>query len=227
MTNGDNLLRERFRQEADQTLFVRMELSDEVRRRIRQQAALMKTARRTAWIRKWLTGAAALIAAVIIVSGMPTFERSAVPSPSEQPAESTSPNNGGAAGSELSSLTSTTLGSVEEAKAAFGPGLLLPTVVPNGFKIDEIVAAGVKGEPARDVIVTYASGEADFTFMASRMSASFPPDLFTPTKVGGGDGFVFEQPELVELYWMKDGIQYSVVGKLTADEAMKVAESAE
>jgi len=227
MTNGDNILRERFRQEADQTLFVRMELSDEVRRRIRQQAAPMKSARRSAMMRKWLAGAAALIAAVIIVSGMPTFQQPAVPAPSEQPAESTSPNNGGAPGSELSSLTSTTLGSVDEANAAFGPGLLLPTDVPNGFKIAEIVAAGAKGEPARDVIVTYTSGEADFTFVASRMAASFPPDLFTKAKVGGGDGFVFEQPELVELYWMKDGIQYSVVGKLTADEAIKVAESAE
>lgn len=227
MTYGENRLRERFRQEADRTLFVQMELNDEIRQSIRRQAAAMKSARRSAFKRKWLTGAAALAAAVIIVSGISIVQHPATPTPAEQSADGSSPANTGDAGSELSSLTSTTLGSVDEAKAAFGSGLLVPTAVPNGFTISEIVAAGVKGEPARDVIFTYASGDKSFTFVASRMEAAFPTDLFTATKVGGEDGFVFEQPELIELYWVKEGVQYSVVGQLSAEEAIKVAESAQ
>jgi len=38
---------------------------------------------------------------------------------------------------------------------------------------------------------------------------------------------VFEQPGMTELYWSKDGNQYSVVGQISGEEAMKVAESVE
>ncbi|MBO9600160.1 MAG: DUF4367 domain-containing protein [Cohnella sp.] len=227
MTNADKLMRENFRQEADGTLFMQMELRDEMKRNIRRQASAVPAARRPVLPRTWITGAAALAAAIMIITGFPMLQHSAVPTPSEQTAAPSPTANTGAAGSELSSLTTTTLGSADEARSAFGDELLVPAVLPNGFRLSEIVAAGAQGEPARDVIFTYVSGANAFTFVASRMAAAFPQDLFTATKVGGADGFVFEQPELVELYWMKDGIQYSIVGNLSAEEAMKTAESAQ
>lgn len=227
MTNVENRLRESFRQEADRTLFMKLELSDEMKRNIRRQASAVTAARRPVLPRTWITGAVALAAAIMIITGFPMLQHPAVPAPSEQTAEPAPSTITGEVGSELSSLTTTTLGSVDEAKSAFGDGLLVPAALPSGFKLSEIVAAGVKGEPARDVIFTYASGQGTFTFVSSRMAAAFPQDLFTAAKVGGADGFVFEQPELVELYWMKDGIQYSIVGNLSAEEAMKAAESAQ
>jgi len=227
MTNVDNRLRESFRQEADRTLFLRMDLSDEVKRSIRRQASAVTAARRPVLPRTWIAGAVALAAAIMIITGIPMLQHPAVPAPPEQTAVPSAPANTGAAGSELSSLIMSTLGSVEDARSAFGDGLLVPAALPSGFELSGITAAGEQGKPARDVIFTYVSGQDTITFVASRMAAAFPQDLFTATKVGGAEGFVFEQPELVELYWMRDGIQYSIVGSLSAEEAMQAAESAQ
>ncbi len=227
MTNADNRLRESFRQEADRTIFMQLDLSDDVKRSILRQASSITTARRPVLPRTWITGAVALAAAIMLITGFPMLQHPAVPAPTEQTAEPPAQSNTGAAGSELSSLVTTTLGTVDEARSAFGAGLLVPATLPNGFQLSEIVAVSEQGKPARDVIFTYVSGQGTFTFVSSRMTASFPQDLFTATTVGGADGFVFEQPELVELYWMKDGIQYAIVGNLSAEEAMKAAESAQ
>lgn len=227
MTNVDDRLRESFRQEADRTLFLQLDLSDEIKRNIRRQASAVTTARRPVLPRTWITGAVALAAAIMIITGFPMLQHPAIPAPTEQTAEPPVSSNTGAAGSELSSLITTTLGSVDEARSAFGDGLHVPTALPSGFQLSEITAAGEQGKPARDVIFAYVSGQDSFTFVASRMAAAFPQDLFTATKVGGADGFVFEQPELVELFWMQDGIQYSIVGNLSAEEALMAAESAQ
>ncbi|WP_027085117.1 hypothetical protein [Cohnella panacarvi] len=227
MTNVDNRLRESFRHEADKTLFMQMDLSYEMKRNIRRQASALTAGRRPVLPRTWITGAVALAAAIMIITGFPKLQHPAIPAPTEQTAEPPSSSNTGATGSELSSLITTTLGSADEARAAFGDELHVPAALPDGFRLSEIVAAGAQGEPARDVVFTYVSGSESFTFVASRMAAGFPQELFTSAKVGGADGFVFEQPELVELYWSQDGIQYSIVGNLSAEQAMNTAESAQ
>jgi hypothetical protein len=51
--------------------------------------------------------------------------------------------------------------------------------------------------------------------------------MFAKTTVRGQDGYVFEQPELVELYWVENGVHYGIVGNLSAAEALQAAEAAE
>jgi hypothetical protein len=103
----------------------------------------------------------------------------------------------------------------------------VPQIVPEGFKLAEIVGVGMKDQPLRDLNFTYGSVDKTVTFSASRMPATFPTDLFTQTKVDGADGLIFEQAEFTELFWVVDGIQYGVSGPISGNEAMKVAESVE
>ncbi|MBJ6361503.1 DUF4367 domain-containing protein [Paenibacillus sp. GCM10012307] len=228
MKDMENNLRQHLRKEADDMLFSGMELSDSVKQKIRKKAAGEQKSRRFVLPKAWLAGAAALVAAVVIVTGLPMLQAPAgVPTPTDNSTGTVSPGNGGATGSELSKLITTRFGTVEEAKTAYGPGALVPRVVPEGFKLAEIVGVGMKDQPLRDLNFTYGAGDKTVTFSASRMPAAFPTDLFTPTKVGGADGFIFEQAEFTELYWVVDGIQYSLVGPISGDEAMKVAESVE
>lgn len=226
MMDMDRNMRKHLRRELDEMLFSGMELNDRVKQNIRQQAAVEKGGRRFVFPKAWVMGTAALAAAVMFIAGYPMLQQPAVPAPVENPVGSLPPSNEGAVGSELSSLITTPLSSVEEAKAAFGPDLLVPNVVPESFTLSEMVSVGMEGEPVRDVIFTYVSGEKTLTFVASRNPAAFPVDMFTPTQVNGADGFVFEQPGLTELFWADGGIQYSITGPLSADEAMKLAESA-
>lgn len=237
MADMDRELRMHLAKEADEVLFSNLELTDRLKQNIRRKAASAQTGRRRISRNVWAAGATAAALAVFLMVGLPTLQHTSAPAPAQSPigaSPSTDAGNAGnagaagAAGSELSQLVSTSFATAEEAKASFGADMLAPAGVPEGFALTDIQGAGMAGEPLRDVIFTYASASGDktITFTASRMAAVFPADLFTATQVNGADGFVFAQPELTELYWMKDGIQYGIVGHVNADEAMKIAESA-
>ncbi|MDG0808162.1 hypothetical protein [Cohnella rhizosphaerae] len=237
MTDMDRELRLHLAKEADEALFKDLELTDRLKMKIRQQAASAQVGRRRVSKSVWAAGAAAAALAVFLMVGLPTLERASAPVPAQSPVGASpstdvgnagNAGNSGAAGSELSQLVSTPFSTAEEAKASFGADMLAPDAVPEGFALKDIVGAGMAGEPLRDVTFTYATatGDKTITFTASRMTAVFPADLFTATQVNGNDGFVFAQPELTELYWTEDGIQYGIVGHVTSDEAMKIAESA-
>ncbi|RED55493.1 DUF4367 domain-containing protein [Cohnella lupini] len=231
MNDTDRNLRQQLRKESDEILFSPMELSDQAKRKIRQLAVTEKVGRRFVFRKKtWIMGAAGLAAAFMIIAWLPMLQQPTVQAPAASPIESSVPSNAGNAGttgSELSQLITTRLNTAEEAKAAFGPGLNAPTYLPEGYKLSDITAVGMKGEPARDVNFTYVSGEKTITFVASRMPAAFPEDLFSPTQVNGVDGLVFEQTNLTELFWVQSDIQYSVTGNVSADAALKIAESLE
>ncbi|WP_309119445.1 hypothetical protein [Paenibacillus sp.] len=227
MTDTDRKLRQQFREESDEMLFTNIEMSEDLKAKVRRAAAAEKAVRRTAFPKSWTMGTAALAAAVMLLIGYPMVQQPAAPAPGDNPAVSEPPSNGGAVGSELSPLITTPLGTVEEAEAAFGPVLLVPNALPKGFALSEIVAVGMEGEPARDAIFTYVSGEKTLTFVASRLPAAFPAEMFSKTTVGDAGGFVFEQPGLTELFWTANGIHYSVTGQISGEEALQVAESAQ
>lgn len=231
MTDTDHKLRRHIREESDTMLFANMELSERTKRQIREQAGseqagkAEKPGRRSIVPRAWRMGTAAAVAAIMIVSGYALLQQPDATAPGGQPSASQPSSNGAISGSELSSLVTTPLGSAEAAKTAFGEGLRLPAAAPEGFTLSEMVAVGEGGQPTRDIVLTYAAGDKTLTFTASRMTAAFPADLFTPVKVGDAEGFVFEQAELTELYWSVDGVQYSVIGPITADGALQIAGS--
>jgi len=229
MTNTDNRWREQFRKEADDVLFAGIELSERAKRNIRQQAALEKpaTRRRIFFPRKWAVGMVAIAAAIAFIAVLPTLQQSSAPAPQGQVGDSSPPASGGAVGSDLSSLITVPLSSDDEARAAFGAGLLLPAQTLEGFALTDRSAAGAEGEPARDIIYNYMSGERTMTFSASRMQASYPSDLFAPVQVNGADGMILAQEGYTELFWTVDGVQYGVSGQITEEEALKVAESIE
>lgn len=228
MTDMERNLRQHLQKESDDMLFSKMELSDSVKQKIRKQAAAEQRSRRFVLPKAWLAGAAALVVAVVIVTGLPMLqEPAAVPTPTDNSSGTVLPGNGGITGSELSQLITTPFGTAEAAKIAFGSSVYVPQVAPEGFKLAEIVGMGMTDQPLRDLNFTYGSGDKTVTFSASRMPAAFPTDLFTQTKVGGADGFIFEQAEFTELFWVVDDIQYGVSGPISGDEAMKVAESVE
>ena len=222
----DRTLRNQLRKETDEVLFSGMDLSERVKGKVRQQANAEAGRRRRFVPGGWLAGAAA-VAAAIMFWGLPMLQQPAAPPAAEPPVATAPPAAGGAAGSQLSQLVTTPLESAQAAKAAFGPELLLPHAAPEGYELSEMTAIGMEGEVPTRVMLTYVSGAETVTFVADRMDPAFPKEMFTQTTVNGVDGFVFEQPELVELFWAEGGIHYSITGPLTADEAMKLAETLE
>ncbi|MCU6707298.1 DUF4367 domain-containing protein [Paenibacillus sp. J5C_2022] len=226
MTDMDRILREQLRKEADDILFSRMELSSDTKSAIRRKAAEIKGGRNMTIMKRWKAGLALLAAAVMIFAAYPLLQQTAK-APNGNPAATLPPSNGGVSGSDLSQLLTTKYSSIDEAREAFGPELHVPGFMPERFTLAEITTAGMSGEPLRDAVLTYASGEQALTFLASRMQAGYPLDMFTKVQVGDAEGYVFEQPNMTELYWVVDGIHYSITGPVTAEEALRIAQSLE
>jgi hypothetical protein len=226
MKEIERKLQEHFKKEADETMFNGIELSDAVKNNIRNMTEDGRRNRRFALPRFWVAGTAALVAAVVIVAGYPLLQQTPVPTPTEQTGITQPPADGGSAGTGLSQLVTTTVATAEEARAAFGSELIVPNTLPGSYSLKEIATTGMPDEPIRDAVFTYADGDRAVTFSASRMETTIPVELFTKTTVRGQDGYVFEQPELVELYWVEDGVHYGIVGNLSAAEALQAAEAA-
>ncbi|REE67593.1 uncharacterized protein DUF4367 [Paenibacillus taihuensis] len=229
MIDRDHKLREQLGKEIDEILFVKLEMGESLMQKIRQEAALEKPVRRK-WeaAKSWKIAAAGIVAAVLIAIAVPLLGQPSSQTPVGNTTENVQPgqSNDGAVGSEVSHLKTTTLRSVEEAKTAFGEGLRLPAVIPDGYTLTEMEAVGMPGQPARDILFTYNLGEQTVVFSASRMETAYPPELFTKTKVGNVEGVEFEQPNMTELYWTVDDVHYGIIGPISGDEAMKMAESA-
>jgi hypothetical protein len=238
MKDLDQKLKEQFKSEADKHLFDNIEFDDRLRDKIRQQADSSQKyrggvmERLAAGRRKWAYGAAAVAMAVMLIVFIPMLQSSStISSPAESPVISPVPseNQGDTGipgeGSSLTSLITVSVQTPEEAKERFGPDLLVPTYVPEGFTRTEIQTIGMEEAVATRVHFFYSSGDQTLTVSEERGEAVLNFDLFEPVQVNGSDGYVFAQPGITELYWIADGIQFSVVGPISEAEAMKVAES--
>ncbi|OBR67987.1 hypothetical protein A7K91_18830 [Paenibacillus oryzae] len=192
---------------------------------------------------RWLSGiaAAALVMTVAIsapqlftggsdggaVISNPGSEHGVITEPGDG-SHVTTPGGEASGGTSLSPLVTVEAGSTEEAKGLFGNDLLAPSFVPEGFQLSKIEATGMKeGEKAAvtRVVYFYQSGEREFTYMIDRAEAVIPMEFFSESEVSGTKAYVFAQPNMTELYWKNGGLQFSVVGGISEEESLTVAES--
>lgn len=222
MTDMDRLLREHLRKESDDILFSQLELSSGAKAAIRRKAEEDEGGRKMTIAKRWKAGLAVLAAAVMIFVAYPMLQQTGTP-PGGNPAATLPPSDGGTKGSELSQLVTTKHEAIDEAREAFGPELRIPGSIPERFKLAEITTSGMSGEPTRDALFTYAAGEQVLTFLASRSQVGYPLEMFSKVQVDDAEGYVLEQPNLTELYWVVNGLHYSITGPVTAEEALHIA----
>lgn len=224
-SNDHEKLSSQLRKETDEIIFQGMEMSEQMKTRIRKQAAAESIQKHRFLPKRWMVAAITTAAAVIIVLSINSGSQPSNPLPVDPSGGIvTSPVEGGAA-SGVSELVSQKLTTWEEAKEAFGADLLPPSQLPQGYEIADITVVGFAGGAARDLLISYGSGDQTIMFTVSRMAAAFPADLFSPVQVGGEEGLIYEQPTLTELFWTSGGLQYSITGPLSADEAIRMAVS--
>lgn len=175
--------------------------------------------------KKWAYGVVAAAMIAIFAVTIPNLYNSVNPNLIEKNNSSLSIPNTGSGGTGLTSLKTVILQTPEEAKQLFGPDLLVLSFVPEGYQCTEIQAIGTEKNTATQVIFTYTSGNQVFTLVEDKTEASLNFDYFDPIKVDGVDGYMNKDPAITELYWLNDGIQFSIIGSLSKKEAINVAES--
>lgn len=240
MNNFDKELSRKMKREANESLFEDMKFDSRMKNKVMQQAGTSPTSEGwKAWLatgrRKWTTAAASIALVAVMAISLPMLN-SADPTPIADPPPITNPGgtsgpapdpagSGSGIGSELSQLETVKVNTPEEAAALYGPELASPSYVPSGYELNGIEVTGMKGEAATRVHMNYESGDQAIQIMQNKQPFSFPMDSFKSIKVNGADGYVYEQPTLTELYWEVDGIQYSIMGPVSTEEALKIAES--
>lgn len=246
MSNLDKELSRKMKKEANESLFEDMTFDSRMKNRVMQQTRATSASEGwTSWFtagrRKWVAGAASivLVAAIAfslpmlndadptpIAEGPPTSDSNpSTPPGDSQPVPDPSGSGGSGIGSDLSELETVQVQTPDEASELYGPELLTPTYTPDGFTLSGIEVTGMRGEAPTRVHMNYASGDQVISIMQNKQPLSFPMDSFESIEVQGVDGYVYEQPTLTELYWEVDGIQYSIMGPVSAEEALKMAES--
>lgn len=113
--------------------------------------------------------------------------------------------------------------SPEEAAESFGEGFLIPSYIPEGFQPADIYASGAVSERTDSVVLNYLGGDRSFHIMEQRSEEAWKFPGFEMIDINGTDGFVNSLEQFTEVYWYADGVQYSVSGILTRDEAIMTA----
>jgi hypothetical protein len=113
--------------------------------------------------------------------------------------------------------------SPEEAAESFGEGFLIPSYIPEGFQPADIYASGTAAEGTDSVVLNYLGGDRSFHIMEQRSEEAWKFPGFETIDINGADGFVNSLEQFTEVYWYGDGVQYSVSGALTRDEAIMTA----
>lgn len=190
------------------------------------------TKQHTGWFadgrRKWVTGMAAVVVAVGVGVSIPMLNDSADPVVDNPGIAAISdPAAGGNAGgtSQLSELITTDVDTVEDADELFIGDLLAPDYIPEGYELVGLQAIGMDEDEATRVHFNYQSGEKPLTLTADTTEPAFNMDAFEDVEVNGATGHILAQTGLTELYWAADGVTYSIVGPVSEEEALKIAES--
>jgi len=146
-----------------------------------------------------------------------------------QPLPGQSNNNEASNSSTFTKLTFTTL---DEAKKSFGDSILIPSYIPESFKLDEIYASGFDGHKATKVVLSYLAGDKSFLIIEEKIEVQNEFINFKTIDINGTTGYlkpsVSEGSENsgipdIELHWYKEGTHYLIAGLITENEAIKIA----
>ncbi len=118
----------------------------------------------------------------------------------------------------------------EEAKKAYGDGLLLPEYVPEDFKLASVNISKDNTQNVNKITLTYTGGQGSFEIKEEKNKPETGFQGYKTLKINGISGYVKsnsreDESRYTEVYWSDNGITYSVTGGITEKEAIKLAES--
>ncbi len=122
--------------------------------------------------------------------------------------------------------------SADEAKKAFGAGLLIPEFIPDGFEMTSSSGMVTDNNAAVRVVFNYASHIASFQIIEEKTKPQIDYSGYKTVNINGISGhlkteIVTEEggmySQFTEVHWLRNGRYYSVAGQISEDMALKVA----
>jgi len=135
---------------------------------------------------------------------------------------------------EFNTVTKWQIKTLDDAKKRFGDSFIVPSHIPENFELDKIQGTGTEDLLANKIVLNYSSGDKLFLVIQEKTIMQLGFVDFKEIEINGTKGYL--KPNLLEndkniknldteLHWFKDGIHYSVMGLITEQEAIKIAES--
>lgn len=120
-----------------------------------------------------------------------------------------------------------------EAETVFGDAFLLPAYIPENYKLAEVHASG-DGNTAYKIVLTYFAGERPLLIIEDKTERRLGFAGYKQVDINGTAGYSKPEPAGeessagdpdTEVHWFKNGVHYSVFGRITEEEAVKIAAS--
>lgn len=228
-----------FKSDADKimhNIIVSSELKDKTLRQFR--------VKRYRWTKLGLVPAACLAVALMLViaPGSPLSRfyhntKEGITSPGDSPnimmagpentnsQNSTLPENSGDA---IKTNTSQQLNSLDEAKKYLDGAVLIPSYIPEGFKLDTIQAVSSAAGIVENIYLAYTLEDRTFVISMEKNKEWKDFSLYRDVDINNAAGHIKSydsDQELTELRWFVDKVLYSVDGSLSEEQAIRVAKS--
>jgi len=113
---------------------------------------------------------------------------------------------------------------IEQARLQFGDAFLVPAYLPEGFSLDSISASGYREEAAEEVILYYAKKEEVFSIIQDKTATGGRYNGYEEVDINGVKGYIKHGDGTV-LFWIANGVHYSISGQISKDEAVETARS--
>jgi hypothetical protein len=126
------------------------------------------------------------------------------------------------------------LDTMEEARMKFGEYFMMPSFIPDGYKIGSIYVSGFVEDAASKSTLTYTSEGRSFLIIEEKSPFEGGIENFKPVEINGVKGYMkpgtSDTGEKVEnfdneIHWFLNGVHYSVSGQITENDALNVARS--
>lgn len=115
---------------------------------------------------------------------------------------------------------------LEEAASYFGNQLFVATYAPEYFQIKGIYASVVSEGEADKVAFRYEHESFSYDIIQEKRDAPVVLPHDEIVDINGVQGFMSAtSPDSIRLDWFVGGVQYSVTGKISREEALRVAET--
>jgi hypothetical protein len=246
MNNSDVDVRQQFKAEADEFLFAHLQFDSRMKAQVMhrvladQKLPLRKGSPQRSW-RKWIYGtiSAAAIMGFLLFSSPLLDDEIALPDIPGQVTPLNGPINDAPTilkgdpvtplitnGQDDPVMQNWLMKSTDEASKWFGEDIAAPSYIPSPFGLDAIHATGQEEGIATEVTMSYVSGNQSFAFSQRKQDKASEFLDYKTIDIHGIDGFMkVDTSNIIEIQWFADRIQYTVVGMISEDEALRVARS--
>lgn len=121
-----------------------------------------------------------------------------------------------------------------EAENIFVDDFLIPSTIPENFKLETIFASGKSREAVEKITLSYFDGDRSFLIIEQKGQEQNMFVQYKQVEINGAGGYVKSDlsggdqnvnSPVTELHWFKDGFHYSVAGLISEAEALEAAAS--